>query len=51
MTGSDLKPPTPLAFVGLGALGLPMAANLHRAGYPLHVYTRSRSDPLLRVPR
>ena len=50
MTGSDLKPPSPLAFVGLGALGLPMAANLHQAGYQLQVHTRSRSaenDPSL----
>ena len=50
MTGSDLKPPAPLGFVGLGALGLPMAINLHRAGYPLQVHTRSRSaenDPSL----
>jgi len=42
MTGSDLTPPAPLAFVGLGALGLPMAINLHNAGYSLRVHTRSR---------
>jgi 3-hydroxyisobutyrate dehydrogenase-like beta-hydroxyacid dehydrogenase len=42
MTGSDLTSPAPLAFVGLGALGLPMAINLHRAGYPLRLHTRSR---------
>ena len=50
MTGSDLKAPSRLAFVGLGALGLPIAANLHRAGYSLQVHTRSRSaenDPSL----
>ena len=50
MTGSDLKAPSRLAFVGLGALGLPMAANLHRAGYHLQVHTRSRfseNDPSL----
>jgi len=50
MTGSDLQAPSRLAFVGLGALGLPMAANLHRAGYPLQVHTRSRTaemDPFL----
>ena len=29
--------------VGLGALGLPIAVNLRRAGYQLHVHTRSRS--------
>ena len=28
--------------IGLGALGLPMAINLHRAGYRLRVHTRSR---------
>ena len=32
----------PLAVVGLGALGLPMAINLHNAGYALRVHTRSR---------
>ena len=32
-----------LGFVGLGALGLPMAINLHRAGFRLRVHTRSRS--------
>ena len=39
MTRCDLN----LGFVGLGALGLPMAINLHRAGFPLRVHTRSRS--------
>ena len=39
MTRCDLS----LGFVGLGALGLPMAINLHRAGFPLRVHTRSRS--------
>ncbi|MCB4376662.1 MULTISPECIES: NAD(P)-dependent oxidoreductase [unclassified Synechococcus] len=38
MTRSDLS----LGFVGLGALGLPMAINLHRAGLRLRVHTRSR---------
>ena len=38
MTRSDLS----LGFVGLGALGLPMAINLHRAGFRLRVHTRSR---------
>ena len=38
MTRSDLR----LGMVGLGALGLPMAVNLHRAGFPLQVHTRSR---------
>ena len=46
MTGCDLS----LGFVGLGALGLPMAINLHRAGFQLRVHTRSRraeTDPEL----
>ena len=38
MTKCDLR----LGFVGLGALGLPMAVNLHRAGFRLRVHTRSR---------
>ena len=46
MTRSDLR----LGMVGLGALGLPMAANLNRAGFALQVHTRSRDperDPTL----
>ena len=39
MTGCDLS----LGFVGLGALGLPMAINLHRAGFKLRVHSRSRT--------
>ena len=39
MTRGDLS----LGFVGLGALGLPMAINLHRAGFRLKVHTRSRT--------
>ena len=39
MTRCDLS----LGFVGLGALGLPMAINLHHAGFQLRVHTRSRS--------
>ena len=38
MTGYDLS----LGFVGLGALGLPMAINLHRAGFQMRVHSRSR---------
>ena len=38
MTRCDLN----LGFVGLGALGLPMAANLCQGGVPLAVHTRSR---------
>ena len=47
MTRCDLR----LGFVGLGALGLPMAINLHRAGFRLQVHTRSRraeTDPELK---
>ena len=50
MTGCDLAPENRLAFIGLGALGLPMAVNLQAAGYSLRVHTRSRaaeSDPSL----
>ena len=46
MTRGDLS----LGFVGLGALGLPMAINLQRAGFGLKVHTRSRraeTDPEL----
>ena len=46
MTRCDLS----LGFVGLGALGLPMAVNLQRAGVSLRVHTRSRgaeTDPQL----
>jgi len=39
MTRCDLS----LGFVGLGALGLPMAINLERAGFRLRVHTRSRT--------
>jgi len=38
-----------IGFIGLGALGLPMAANLLTAGYGLRVYNRtaSKAQPLL----
>ena len=39
MTRCDLS----LGFVGLGALGLPMAINLQRAGFRLRVHSRSRT--------
>lgn len=32
-----------IAFIGLGTLGLPMALNLLKAGYPVTVYNRTRS--------
>ena len=39
---------TRIGFIGLGAMGAPMAANLLKAGYPLTVYnrTRERAEPL-----
>lgn len=30
-----------VGFVGLGAMGAPMAWNIHRAGFPLRVFNRS----------
>ena len=38
--------PRPVAFLGLGALGLPMAANLLRAGFPSRVHNRHRDQEL-----
>jgi 2-hydroxy-3-oxopropionate reductase len=32
-----------IGFIGLGAMGKPMAQNLMKAGYPLNVFTRTRS--------
>ncbi len=39
---------TKIAFIGTGLMGLPMARNLLRAGYPLTAYnrTRSKAEPL-----
>ena len=31
----------PVGFVGLGNMGLPMAQNLLKAGYTLHVFNRT----------
>ena len=38
-----------IGFIGLGAMGKPMTQNLMKAGYPVHVLTRTRSkiDDLL----
>ncbi|MGN6727848.1 MAG: NAD(P)-dependent oxidoreductase, partial [Tepidisphaeraceae bacterium] len=43
--------PTPLAFIGLGIMGLPMAGHLLRAGNDVTVYsrTKSKAEPLLRA--
>ncbi len=48
MSQTSPTPPT-LAFIGLGALGTPMAANLLQAGHPLLVHNRtpSAAEPLL----
>ena len=50
MTRSDWR----IGMVGLGALGLPMAVNLHQSGLNLQVHTRSRRaecDPRLAEAR
>ncbi|KZR74561.1 NAD(P)-dependent oxidoreductase [Prochlorococcus marinus] len=46
MSKAQLSSTSSLAFVGLGALGLPMAANLLAAGYELKVHSRSRAAEL-----
>jgi 3-hydroxyisobutyrate dehydrogenase len=38
-----MTPATPLAFIGLGIMGLPMAGHLRAAGHPITVHTRTRS--------
>lgn len=40
---------TPIGFIGLGNMGLPMAQNLLEAGHSLHVFnrTKARADGLL----
>jgi 3-hydroxyisobutyrate dehydrogenase-like beta-hydroxyacid dehydrogenase len=47
MTTSSLDKP-PVAFLGLGKMGMAMATNLQRAGYPLTVWNRSaeKAGPL-----
>ena len=42
MSTKNLSTKPCLGFIGLGAIGLPIAANLIRAGFPLQVHTRSR---------
>ena len=42
MSQKNLKTKASLGFVGLGAIGLPIAANLLKAGFCLKVHTRSR---------
>ena len=32
-----------IGFIGTGIMGRPMARNLLKAGYPLTIYTRTRS--------
>jgi 3-hydroxyisobutyrate dehydrogenase-like beta-hydroxyacid dehydrogenase len=50
MTTSSVDEPT-VAFLGLGKMGVAMATNLQRAGYPLVVWNRSpeKAGPLLRA--
>ena len=36
--------PTPVGFIGLGIMGGHMAGHILAAGYPLHVYNRSRAN-------
>jgi 3-hydroxyisobutyrate dehydrogenase-like beta-hydroxyacid dehydrogenase len=45
----DSNMTTAIGFVGLGNMGLPMAHNLLKAGYPLHVFNRTaaRAEGLL----
>jgi 3-hydroxyisobutyrate dehydrogenase len=40
-----------IGFIGLGIMGLPMATNILKAGYPLTVYNRtiSKAEPLRRL--
>lgn len=50
MSAAGAAPPAaalePVAFIGLGALGAPMAARLLQAGHPLTVHNRSREREL-----
>jgi L-serine 3-dehydrogenase (NAD+) len=41
MADSEKGSPLRVAFVGLGAMGLPMARNIARAGFPLTVWNRT----------
>lgn len=42
MADAPAASPESIGFIGLGALGSPMAANLIRAGFPLTLHNRSR---------
>ena len=44
-----LEPPAKLGFIGIGLMGVRMAANLIRAGFSVTVWNRtaSKCDPLL----
>jgi 3-hydroxyisobutyrate dehydrogenase-like beta-hydroxyacid dehydrogenase len=46
----QLEPPAALGFIGLGSMGLPMAANLVKAGYAVRAWNRTaaRGDSLAR---
>ena len=43
MTSINVNTKTKLGFIGLGSIGLPIAANLISAGFSLKVHTRSRT--------
>tara|TARA_Y100001968_G_scaffold324496_1_gene363927 strand:- start:12357 stop:13250 length:894 start_codon:yes stop_codon:yes gene_type:complete len=42
MSSNNLNSKHCLGFIGLGSIGLPIAANLNKAGFSLRVHTRSR---------
>jgi 3-hydroxyisobutyrate dehydrogenase len=45
------QPLPPVAFIGLGIMGLPMAGHLLAAGHPMTVYSRTKSKAAALVPR
>ncbi len=42
MTAISTK--SPVGFIGIGVMGRGMARNIKKAGYPLHIYTRTKSS-------
>ena len=42
MSSLEKKLPITIGFIGLGSMGLPIAANLIKGGFKLNVHTRSR---------
>jgi 3-hydroxyisobutyrate dehydrogenase-like beta-hydroxyacid dehydrogenase len=47
---NPFEPPAVIGFIGLGSMGLPMAANLLKAGYAVRAWNRTaaRGEPLAR---